>query len=221
MLNRARVRSLRKVKNDLGLHFTVHAPFEDLNIATLNKGRRRLTLTRMSESLELAADLEAEVWVVHPGMSSGLGWVYPNNQWRLNLESLRLFRDKAEGSGLIVAVENMPSESFILSSEKDVSRLLSVNYKVNKIKITRDVGHANILRDLDGFLKFLMEKIVEVHLHDNYGSIDEHNAIGQGTVDWTRLFRSLVDKRFRGFVIVESIRDVIESYRRVVRVSHG
>ncbi|MBS7627011.1 sugar phosphate isomerase/epimerase [Candidatus Bathyarchaeota archaeon] len=219
-LNRVRVRSLRRLKNDLDICFTVHAPFEDINIATLNEGNRRSALARMSESLKLASELEAEVWVIHPGMNSGLSWVYPNTQWQLTLDSLKIFSEKGEDSGLIVAVENMPSRAFILSSKDDFANLF-FKREIGNIKMALDIGHANIMGGLNWFLKFLEDRIIEVHLHDNHGSFDEHNAIGHGTVNWARLIQTLVNKKFQGFMIIESIKGVVESYRRMAGMLRG
>ncbi|MBS7629544.1 sugar phosphate isomerase/epimerase, partial [Candidatus Bathyarchaeota archaeon] len=177
-------------------------------------------LARMSESLKLASELEAEVWVIHPGMNSGLSWVYPNTQWQLTLDSLKIFSEKGEDSGLIVAVENMPSRAFILSSKDDFANLF-FKREIGNIKMALDIGHANIMGGLNWFLKFLEDRIIEVHLHDNHGSFDEHNAIGHGTVNWARLIQTLVNKKFQGFMIIESIKGVVESYRRMAGMLRG
>jgi sugar phosphate isomerase/epimerase len=153
-------------------------------------------------------------------MSSGLSWVYPNTQWQLTLDSLKILSEKAEDSGLKVAVENMPSRSFILSSKDDFANLF-FKRRIGNIKMTLDIGHANIMGGLNWFLNFLGDRIIEVHLHDNHGSFDEHNAIGHGTVDWRRLIQALINKKFQGFMIIESIKGVVESYRRMIGMLRG
>ncbi len=50
-----------------GIICTVHAPCHDMNIAGLNPWIRRMSNSLLLKSLDLAADLEAELVVMHPG----------------------------------------------------------------------------------------------------------------------------------------------------------
>jgi len=45
------------------------------------------------------------------------------------------------------------------------------------------VGHANTNARVDEFLDKCLDKVVHVHLYDNYGKKDGHLPAGQGTVD--------------------------------------
>jgi len=92
-LDEDRARSLLKLKKEQGLSYTVHAPSEDLNIASFNPKLRRLAIDELSRSIRLAAKVDAELWVVHPGLYSGLSWAYPGHQWSLNLEALKDLRE--------------------------------------------------------------------------------------------------------------------------------
>jgi len=212
-LNEARAKSLQRLRSRLGLNYTVHAPFEDQNIASLNKKHRDSDIVRLLSSLEFAAKIDAEIWVVHPGLYSGLSWAYPGRQWTLNLEALELLREKAEDLGLRVAVENMPYNFFILSSHRDFEAFFAER-SMRAAKMTFDVGHANTLGEVETLLRRFGDRIVHIHLHDNYGTHDEHNMIGRGTVDWVTLARFLRRRRFAGCLVVESVNRTIESYRK-------
>lgn len=212
-LNERRAKSLQKLKRKLDLTYTVHAPFEDLNIATLNMRRRETTLTALQRSIELAAKIDAEVWVVHPGLYSGLSWAYPRRQWDLNLEAIEILGEKARLLGMNIAVENMPRHSFILGSCRDLELFLAER-SVSRSKLTFDIGHANTYNQVNEFLRQFSDRIFHVHLHDNHGECDEHNVIGQGTVPWSALKGSLAKKSFQGLMVIESVKGTLESYRK-------
>ena len=50
-LNSKRVQALRRIARDRGLEFTVHAPFVDINIASLNPELRQVMLKRLEKSM--------------------------------------------------------------------------------------------------------------------------------------------------------------------------
>ena len=213
-LDEKRVKSLQKLKKKLDLTCTVHAPFEDLNEATLNMKRRWSTVNMLLGSIDLAAKVDAKLWVVHPGLYSGLDWAYPHRQWSLNLEAIETLREKAQSLGLDIAVENMPRHSFILGSCRDFETFVTER-SVNRQKLAFDIGHANTFNQVGEFLKQFGNRISHIHLHDNYGERDEHNMIGRGTVDWSRLKDFLAKSSFQGLMVVESVKDTLESYRKV------
>ncbi len=212
-LNEKRAKSLQRLKRKLDLTYTVHAPFEDLNIATLNMKRRESTLTTLLRSINLAAKVDAEVWVVHPGLYTGLGWAYPNRQWRLNFEAVEILRERTQSLGLKIAVENMPRHSFILGSCRDFE-LFVAERSMSGSELAFDIGHANTYNQVGEFLKQFGDRISHIHLHDNYGERDEHNTIGQGVVHWSVLKDFLAKKGFRGLIVIESIEGTFESYRK-------
>ena len=80
--------------------------------------------------------------------------------------------------------------------------------------MTLDVGHANTHDEVGEFLTRLGSRIIHMHIHDNYGSRDEHNQIGRGTTDWGAVSRFLKTESFSGFLIVESTSEPIDSYRK-------
>ena len=212
-LNEGRARRLQKLKKKLGLRYTVHAPFEDLNIASLNPKTRKIAVDELSRSIRFAARIDAEVWVVHPGLHSGLSWAYPGLQWKLNLEAPSHLKGKAEDLGLCVAIENMPRDHFVLGSSQDFLTFFAEGPMLGT-KMTLDVGHANTHNEIDEFFAKLGGRICHMHIHDNHGRSDEHNTIGRGTTDWVAVTRFVRNEKFSGFLIVESTSGTMESYKK-------
>lgn len=56
----------------------------------------------------------------------------------------------------------------------------------NELGFCFDSGHAQINNNVDILATFL-ERLLLVHLHDNYGTNDDHNILGEGVIDWKRV----------------------------------
>lgn len=62
-------------------------------------------------------------------------------------------------------------------------------------RVTFDVGHLNTTtRDFDSFIETFRERIVHIHLHDNFGKRNEHLALGEGNIPWERVLQRLSPK---------------------------
>lgn len=58
-LDKHRVQTLQKLHNEKGVTFTIHAPFTDVNIASLVPEVREMAISRLKKSLFYASELEA------------------------------------------------------------------------------------------------------------------------------------------------------------------
>ncbi len=85
------------------------------------------------------------------------------------------------------------------------------------IGICFDVGHANTMGLIDGFLE-LKDRFVNIHVHDNMGATDEHLPVGKGTVDFPRLLGGL--SGYSGRYVIESrgVDDAVQSQRELRRL---
>ena len=89
-LNKQRVSMLKNVGESYGLKYSLHAPFADINIASPSKPMLKTTLKKMEKSISYASDLNAYVWVFHPGLKTGVSMFYPGMDWRQNLKTTRI-----------------------------------------------------------------------------------------------------------------------------------
>lgn len=214
-LNMKRIQILNELKASFGLEYVVHAPFGDLNIASLNPFFRRFMLKRLTRSLNFARLLGVRLWVFHPGAHSGLSILHPGKDLKVNLASVRNLLSIADDLGVSLSIENMPEPStMILKRVKDFEEFYREMGEEN-IRIAFDVGHANTVGQVQGFLDRWGDKIMHVHVHDNCGALDEHLPIGKGTIDWSSLVSFLKKGQFRGLVMVETLESPLESFRKM------
>lgn len=207
-LDRHRVAKLASVKASFDIDFSVHAPFAGVNIALMDKMLLGATLKRLKKSLVNAAALSCKMWVFHPGLRTGISMFYPGADWTRNLDSIRVLADSASEESVRISVENVMNP-FLLVTVEEFKRFYGEAEE--NVGLALDTGHANLVGEVDAFVKELPSKLVHVHAHDNVGKHDQHLAIGYGSIDW-RSFADLLKKNdFRGTVIVESVEHVNES----------
>jgi len=213
-LDEHRIRILLELKRQRNLRFTVHAPFTDMNIASLVPEVRQMAMRRLEQSMRYASQLEAEAWVIHPGLRGALTTFYPNEEWRLNVEAIASLAALAKESGIQMCLENMPKGFSALMNDYESFNLIHDELGREEFKIVLDIGHANTAGEVSTFLDRLSGQIVHVHAHDNQGKLDLHDEIGKGTVNWPSVAQKIKKCTCRT-VVVESTKGVEASLERL------
>jgi len=161
-----------------GSRLTVHAPWEGLDLASLDEDLRRAAVATHQREVERAAAVGAELYVVHPdtGTERGNGW----SRSAARAALARSFADLLEiqeSHGVPVAVENLP--------DPRTSLFTAPGLDLGGLGFTLDAGHAALAGSLDEFLG-AVDGLCHMHLHDNLGPqdfVDRHLALGEGVVD--------------------------------------
>ncbi len=166
---------------------SLHAPFMDLCPGAVDNRVREVTVFRFDQMLQLARVLKAECIVFHSGYEK---WKYglSTGLWlQKSLETWKPLNEQAKSAGVKIAIENIfedsPANLGLLMKEMD-----SGNFGV-----CFDTGHCNLFSKvpLHEWLDSLGPYIIELHLHDNDKSADQHLPIGDGTFDFRALFSAL------------------------------
>ncbi len=179
------LRDVGETLQDSGLGITVHGPYHDLNPGALEPLVHRVTRQRFIQTLAAAATLRASLVVFHPGFDP---WKYggQDDLWvKRNLEFWPPLLEQAAEAGCPMALENIFEEAPITLREL-LTRLDSP-----WLGHCFDVGHWNLFGrvSLAEWISALGPRLFHLHLHDNWGSRDEHLPVGEGGVDFATLFR--------------------------------
>lgn len=213
-LTRGRVATLKNITTAHGLKFSVHAPFSDINIASPSKPMLKTVLKRLEKSISYASDLDAYLWIFHPGLKTGISMFYPETDWLQNLSSVRLLQKIAENYGVKIAIENVPEPFPFLM--KNVEQFTKFYKEINEdIALVLDIGHTNISQQTEQFIRNFASKIVHIHAHDNNGKDDQHLGVGYGTVDWKTTVALLKEASYKNAIIIESVEHVQESINKL------
>lgn len=215
-LTKSKIKILNEVKNTTNIKYTVHAPILDINIAASNDSIRRASIKIIVNSMKMANAIDAEIFVIHPGLGTPLEKLVPNLNRYLNLYSLRKILDYGEDLGIKIAIENMPAGTrCFLQNVEEFHELIE-----NGISpyIVLDVGHANTSSQLEKFLIEFKDKIIHLHIHDNYGIEDEHRVIGDGNVNWALIKSNFSLSKIYAVVENNTLRDAILSYKKALQL---
>lgn len=183
---------------DFGI--SIHAPMSDINISSHIDKIRQASIEEMVSSFKIANELCANRVTVHPGSIPVMALKFTDKILRYNLESLKYLNSQAEEYGVMMCVENMPL----------LERLLYTNIEAlfedveNEIHsgITLDVGHGhNNGFSVDEMLN--SKDIRHIHLSENDGSYDMHDALGTHNIDFERLFKILKKKKYDDICVIE------------------
>ena len=185
-----------EILESYSLKYSIHAPFMDVNIASLQDQSRLNSIDQIKSSIDLANEINAEAVVVHPGVTSFL----PNKYFKKEVyefanESIKEIGDYAKDLGVLATIENMPNfESMIYH---DLNQLLVEN----EMHMTLDIGHANHV----GYApdEMIFDSIKHVHVHDNLGDDDSHLPLGEGSIDLKYIINTLESKNYDGIYILE------------------
>jgi sugar phosphate isomerase/epimerase len=182
--NDKEVKQLAETLQRNGLEITIHGPFMDLSPGGVDKRIKEVTLDRFSRTFELAALFKPKAIVFHPGYEK---WKFDGNVNLWLESSLRTWRslvEKAKERGLTIAIENVFEES------PDSLLLLLKEIDSPHFRFCFDTGHHHVFSKtpLPLWMETLKEYLVEVHLHDNHGQMDDHLPMGEGGFDFRGLF---------------------------------
>ncbi len=214
-LSRKRVAKLNEIAKAKGIRYTVHAPFADINIASPSKPMLNATVKRLEQSMAYARDLNAQLWVFHPGARTGISDFYPGQDWKQNIQTIRDLHETAEKHGLNTAIENLPEKyGFLMRNPADFQRFYKET-SLHDIGIVLDVGHANLENQTINFLRRLPDKIVHMHISDNMGENDQHLGIGHGKIDWQQFAETLKEIAYDKNIIIETIEHVPKSLQKL------
>ncbi len=205
---------LKSVAGSLGTQFTVHCPFVNSDIGSLDDAVRERSVRGVLDSVELGSDIGASLVVVHPSRGTRGGLEERDRVRALERESLVRIHELAAAKGLRVCVENMPSGSAFAdrSLASGVAHLVT---GLDCARVTLDVGHANTTTvPAQTMARHFGSLIGHVHVHDNRGAQDEHLEIGLGTIDWKAVVTTLVTLKYDGILLDESLN--VEAARRGV-----
>ena len=171
----------------VGRRPTVHAPFFDLSPGAMEPLVRQVTLQRLTQALEAAGLLGAQLMVVHPGFDR---WRYPNLAATWTSQAAEFFPPLlrlAERLDCRLALENIYEES------PDTLVDLVARLDSPWFGHCFDIGHWQLFGTVEQapWLAAIAPRLLHLHLHDNLGQGDDHLPVGEGTIDFTPLLALL------------------------------
>jgi len=208
------IKFFKEVIYKSGLKVTLHATFYDINLATINSYLREATLKCYKKYIDLASELSAEVMVMHAGhIHKDAARIAEIQALALShlIENLRILGEYASSRGVIIGLENSPpNPNQLMIAEWKRHRNILQQTDHEQVRAVLDVAHA-FLHGLDvhQYYDEIEDYLAELHVHNNVGKEDLHQAIDMGDIDYAHFFKT---KAVRVPVIME-IRNLSEAVR--------
>ena len=181
------------------LHYSIHAPICDINIASISDPVRKASMKETLDTIKVANKLGIDRMTIHPGLSSmsvhGIDYKYLAHA----KESMKVLDDAQKEYGISLAIENMPNSYFFLG--RTAAELDEIVGDTD-LGICFDIGHANTTGQIDEMIDTFGKRIKNIHIHDNNGDKDDHLTIGSGSVDFCKVLKKL--KLYDRNYIIES-----------------
>ncbi len=207
--------SLESLMGSYPMTYSVHAPFNDINIASLNESVREMSVIELIKIMNIASELGIDTVTIHPGLYSIVVSGFEERSIANAKRSLRTLGRMAEDCGVHLCVENMPGFKFFLGhTAEELAELVDGT----SLSVCFDIGHANTTGQLDAIPGTLDGRIRNVHIHDNEGQKDQHLTIGDGNIDMGACIRNL--SKYGGKYVIESksLESAVESQDRLNRL---
>jgi sugar phosphate isomerase/epimerase len=223
--DRARVLKVRRLVERSGVRCGLHSA-SFVNTAEIAPTVRKAAVRHLKAYVDLTAALGCEYLVIHNGFHFS---VYLDRVKRALYDTLAEVTEHGERRRVPLVIENMNhmgprSEFQYLGVTLDEFAELFRKVRSPYLGLALDAAHCNLLPGGTGrFVRAFGDRIGEVQLSDNRGTVDEHLAVGEGTLDFAALFRQLGAIGYAGPLIVE-LRDVekkIASRERLLALLEG
>ena len=180
--------SVKQLQAATGIRTTVHLPFIDLNIASLSRISRQAAINRIQKGLEYAHSIEASCAVLH----SGEYFFYQSLPEVAAWDALRESLSALQGASVPLALENLALQQEHLVKGPEALRAL-----VNEFDMFAclDMGHAFVegfkpwstsvsLDIINAYIHALGSRLIHVHIHNNDGVLDTHQATCDGRINY-------------------------------------
>jgi sugar phosphate isomerase/epimerase len=176
--------SIAEILASNNLKTTIHAPFMDLNPGAVDPLVWEATLHRFNQVYDVAEIIRPTIIVFHPGYDR---WRFGDKRRKWLDNSIRTWEKvlvRSTKTGSIIAVEN------IFEEEPSTLRALFEEIDSPLFRHCFDTGHFNLFSrvSMEEWFAEVGGYIAETHIHDNNGTKDDHLPIGEGSIDFGKLF---------------------------------
>lgn len=191
---------------------TLHGPFMDMVSGSPDERINAVCRQRYLHAIQIAAELNARLMVVHANFIGSLHNVPYRQGWHeRNIAFWKPVAEQAAEHGVTIALENM--------WEFDPTIITDLLEAVNhpNLRACLDIGHAHLFSDskftLQDWLRIIEPWLLHCHMNNNNGKIDEHHGFDYelGVINYTEVLRMVRELSIQPSIVLEM--DRVEDMR--------
>jgi len=179
--------------------FTFHAPFNELTPAAIDPLILDITRKRYNQAFDIMQGYGINKMIAHSGYMPHVYY----EQWFIP-KSISFWKDflKDKPDDFQLCLENVLEDSphMLVEIVKEVDD--------KRLKICFDPAHSGIMgKDIPAldWAKQVLPYLGHVHIHNNYGEFDTHNALNDGIIDIASLIALIAKENPYATFSIESI----------------
>lgn len=191
---------------------TLHGAFFDIVINSMDTRIREASKYRIEQSVEIAEKMGLRGVVFHTNYITGFRSKSYRESWVM--ENVEFWKNICEvHPKMNIYLENMFDESPELL--KKVAELL---VDVPNFGVCLDIAHARLSeKSVDEFVTELSSYVRHIHINDNDGFSDLHQAVGDGVINWNVLKNDMLLKNDPSILIEVSSYENLEKSIRYLK----
>ncbi|MFW6126782.1 MAG: sugar phosphate isomerase/epimerase family protein [Thermodesulfobacteriota bacterium] len=192
-------RRIARAFTHAGRRLTIHGPFQDLAPGALDDMILAASRRRLRQAWRWLPVFRPAAVVCH--------LAYEDRHYHWDQETwlsraAATFRElgvQARKYGVRVSLEN------VYEQDPELVQAALQRIGLDNVQLCLDVGHLNAFGggDFESWLKILWPFIRHLHLHDNQGTRDDHQALGTGTIPFSFILDFLAAKDRQPLITLE------------------
>jgi sugar phosphate isomerase/epimerase len=198
-LSNEKLSKIKKMAKDNNIKLIVHSAWY-LPTSSMLPEIKKGVITNIKKAIIIAKKVGADRLTIHPGYREmpGPAIALCYNSLTDTLNQLVEFASRYKVNICLENVDALPC--YLCYTIEDYLKVLN---SVKGLKTTLDVGHANTSDGAIEYLEAVKNTIMDMHVHDNSGENDEHKCLGEGNIDFKRLFSECKKIGYNGPFILE------------------
>jgi len=199
-LSSKKIGEIKRISGENNIRLIVHTAWYLPTSTVLPEIRKGLILN-VRKAIILAKKVGSDRITIHPGYRE-----MPRPAVQLCYESLinnlKEITKIGKKYDVNVCFENWDNQGHLLCN--NLGDFLNVLNSVDGIKATLDIGHANTTKNsVLEYFKSTKNLVMDMHSHDNNGKTDQHRCLGEGNIDFKKLFSECKKTKYFGPFILE------------------
>ncbi len=182
----------------------VHGPFIDVNLCSHNDKISKASTDAYIETAKFCKEINVDVMTIHPGLANFLlKFIRDFNSKQLG-RAVNSLLDSTKVLNLIICLENMPKNTYIMLDQKNISENLNIIGRTD-LCLTYDTSHFYTNNGNVDLLWDQHHKIIKnVHLVENFTTdSDTHPPLGSGKIDFKGILETIKNYQYKGALIIE------------------
>jgi sugar phosphate isomerase/epimerase len=172
------------------LEYSMHAPFYDINIASINPGILKESLRQLKKIIGWADYFPVDRIILHTGKTVSQSEFVMEKVREIVFNSFEELIKEAVSKNIELLIENIGINKY--DFDNNVEELKNIIDRFD-LSMCLDAGHANITWGNETNIRAMAKHVRQLHVNDNFGEYDQHLPVGDGNIDW-RVYKDLVEK---------------------------